>query len=183
MKKYLMNIIINALETPLQKLFDKFRVSSPKIALLVFSGLIGLSKGVDVILSQPEAISLLGPYAEIISTVVSGLSMLLAALTGTAPLPAEEKPSLTKPVIRPKDIVLPNPEQGSISDILKNHSGAAFIHTTTGNAMANSYITGKMSNAAPTHFAAAAITTETGLVSTKKKHWKSKPKNADKKEN
>jgi hypothetical protein len=124
MKKSIVKFVIDIFNDKLVSLFDKFKVSSPKIALVIYALIGGVVKGADLILATPEAHSILGSYAEPLNTVIMALGLLFTALTGAHTVGSKRPtgdiliPSTT-PVFPLPELSV-KPQKGSIEDILKS---------------------------------------------------------------
>lgn len=128
-----MNFILKLLNKKLVVFFDKFKVSNPKIAILIYVVIAAIVKGADTILSLPEISLFLGGSLGIVKTFVYGLGLLFTALTAPHTSEAVKEINKTDSLPEPEAPVEYIPETGSINDILKTSANSTnFVDNTFG---------------------------------------------------
>lgn len=124
MKNNIIKFVIDIFDEKLIVLFDKFKVSSPKVALLIYALIGGIVKGANVILATPEASTIFGSYTGTLNTGIMALGMVFAALTSAHTVgPKHPTGDIKVPATTP---VYPLPtvpvvtQKGSIEDMLRS---------------------------------------------------------------
>lgn len=183
MKNNIIKFVIDIFDEKLVVLFDKFKVSSPKVALLIYALIGGIVKGADVILATPEATNIFGSYTGTLNTGVMALGLVFAALTsahtvGSKRPTGDIKVPATTPVY-PLPTVPVVLQKGSIEDMLRSSTLNAGV---TSNSLVYNHVGGTTTAHTLGNTGLGGIALANTEVAKKKKHKYHTPKTDAKKD-